>query len=259
MTNFFDYAKTNIVPLVPLIFPLVLLSQILIQLLSGIGRKAKVKIYEAGRIEIGFSHLGPSISLLGTLKAEKKNAFISKIDLNVSKKNSDWNRTFEWRAFKPYTFSLIPQEENIRLEYVSAFLLSTDESFKYSIIFVDESFIDAHYNTIIEIQHIWQAFKKELRKEQSEITDDDFDNFFKQNRTTEILEIIDKAFYWEPDIYTIEMCVHTQKPASKFKTSFKTQINKEEIFTLKENYKSILKLACGLKANCKYLFFKYDK
>ncbi|KPA15501.1 hypothetical protein MHK_004306 [Candidatus Magnetomorum sp. HK-1] len=257
MDNFLVYAKTNIVPIVPLIFPLVILSQILIQLLSGIGRKTKVKIYEAGRIEIGFSQMGPSISLLGTLGAEKKNAFISKIDLQVSRKNSSWKRTFEWRAFKPYTFSLIPQEENVQLESVSAFLLTTDNSFKYNIIFVDDLFIDEHYDKIVQIQTLWQSFREKHSKELTEKIDEDFETFYQQDNIQEIIDKIDKAFYWEPDIYNIEMCVHTQNPSKKFKSNYQTQIKEENIVKLKDNYKNIFKLACNLKANCKYLFLKY--
>jgi len=260
MGNFFEYAKTNIVPIIPLVFPLVILSQILIQLFSTIGRKTKIHAYKSGRIEIGFSQFGPSITLLGTLKAEKRNGFINNIKLDVSKKNSSWERSFEWRAFKPYTFSLIPQEENIKLEFVSAFLLTTDQSFKYNIIFLDDAFIDEHYDKIVSIQNLWQKYKNNNQLEEiSEISEKHFCIFKESEEVVELLEKIEQIFYWEEGVYDIEMCIHTQRPSSKFITNYQTKINEEEIVKLKSNFINIIKFACGFNTNFKSIFLKYNE
>lgn len=67
METFIAFTQKNILPLMPLVFVLVMLSQVVLGLLSALFRRSKVKVYPSGQIEIGLSKFGSTIALFGTL------------------------------------------------------------------------------------------------------------------------------------------------------------------------------------------------
>ncbi len=254
MEQFVIYAKSNLLPLVPLVFVLVILSKFILELLSRIGKKPKVQVYPAGKAEIGFSQYGPTIALFGTIRAQKADAFISEIEIKISSSARDMSRVMKWRAFKPYIFGLIP-DNKIKLELVSAFLLTVSSPFKYNIVFADDPFIEKYSPLVPKVQALWEAYKKDV----PEKSHSDFEEFLETEEMQNILAEFRSSFYWKTGKYNLEMLIHTSTPDKVYKTSFEFTLSSEQIEVLEGNPVKILRLICGTEANCKYVFSEYTK
>ncbi|MBF0102400.1 MAG: hypothetical protein HQK77_15970 [Desulfobacterales bacterium] len=256
MEQFLIYSKNNIVPLVPLVFVLVFISKFIIEILERIGKKAKIHIYPAGKLEIGFSQYGPTIALCGTMRAQKIDAFIAKIAIRVARKDSDFARLMDWRAFKPYVLGLIPDNE-IKLELASAFLLNINSPFKCNIVFVDDPFIAKYSVLIPKIQSLWETYKNNQDEEALSNLGASFEQFLKTEEIRDIIVTFTDAFYWEPGSYSLEMFIHTSNPDKIHKTLFAFDLSIQQTGLLKENIIKIIQLICNIKVNCKYVFSEY--
>lgn len=104
-------------------------------------RKAKIKIYETGTIEIGYIAFGPTIRLTGTLRTLNKNIFIKSIDLLIIREKDKAQHALKWFAFRPPTIDLTGSQP-VSMEIPSSFLISPDSPHKYNIIFNDEGLFE---------------------------------------------------------------------------------------------------------------------
>src|SRR3989339_1799575 len=62
--------------------------------------KPKIEIYETGFIQVGYSQFGPTIGLLGTIRALHKDCFIPAIRLRVNKNKDSSIHDFVWFVFR---------------------------------------------------------------------------------------------------------------------------------------------------------------
>lgn len=46
-------------------------------------KRPVIRVFEAGKVELGYSNFGPTIALNGTLKVENKDVFIRAIDVEL--------------------------------------------------------------------------------------------------------------------------------------------------------------------------------
>lgn len=83
MQQLFAYVTIDIVPFMPVVFGLVMISQIILGSVRRIGKKPVWQVYPAGTIEIGLSQYDPTVTLLGIVRAQHTDLFITKINLNV--------------------------------------------------------------------------------------------------------------------------------------------------------------------------------
>jgi CRISPR/Cas system CMR subunit Cmr4 (Cas7 group RAMP superfamily) len=244
MEEFVAYAQKNLLPLMPLVFALVMVSQGILGLLSLLFNRAKVKIYSAGLIEIGLSQFGSTIALFGTLQALSKDSFITQIKLVVSDSAQQFTRTFEWRALKPYTFSLLPMEE-IKLELVSAFLLSTKAPVKHNVVFVDDELLKQYAEEIIKINQLWHVNEQQ-----------DMQTFWQTEPVQTLLARLRKDFYWQAGRYNLKVEIYT--PNKVHNQQFQFELTEQQVAVLKGNVVKIVEFICGHPSkfdyvNCSYL------
>ena len=244
MEAFIAFTQKNLLPLLPLVFVLVMLSQALLRLLSALFIRPKIKVYPSGQIEIGLSQFGSTIALFGTLQAQIGDNFITKIELMVKDTTGQIFRTFEWRAFKPYTFSLVPNEE-LKLELVSAFLLSTKAPFKYNIVFVDDELLKSYVGEILKIQQLW---KNDEKKE--------VEAFLKTDAVQTMRVNCQKYLYWRAGHYNLNMVIHTSNKA--YTTQFEFNLTEQQVEVLTNNIIQIVRFICDEKAQFPYVYCEYS-
>jgi hypothetical protein len=255
MEEFVNYATKNLVPLVPLVFALAMASQIIVTIVSRMGKKPKIHIYPAGNVEIGLSQHGPTVALFGTLRVQNADAFISKIEVVVSKIDSAWSRILEWRAFKPYTFSMIPHDE-MKWELISAFLVTTQAPFKFNIVFVDDPFLVEYSPHVLKIRSLWETYKKDA-SDKTASPQLFVEEFLKTEEVQDTVMNLKKASYWEPGKYTLKMLVYTSNPNKFHKTVFEFTLSQEQSEVLEGNVIKVLQLVCGMDVACEYVYPAY--
>lgn len=165
----------------------------------------------------------------------------------------------DWRALKPFVFGLIPNSD-IKMELVSAFLLSTQLPFKYNILFVDDLFVKEYSRQVMQIQPQWDAYKSENNLKEGvalSVSQNNLEDFVKTENVQKVLTDLGKAFYWEEGRYKIEMLVHLSNPNRVHKALFEFSISKEQLDLLKSNCLKIIHLLCGEKVYFEHVFSEY--
>lgn len=234
-------------------------------------RKPIVEIYESGNIEVGFSNYGPTIGLTGTLRSIHKDSFIKTIKILITRMSDSASHTLNWRALRSNTFSLT-QNAPTTLEICSSFLLTTDNPFKYNIVFIDDEFIANISSKVGSIPHNWQKFKQQRLKDLDEEEDTDittllehpmlesilFDEFLETEIAIGAYTILDRAFYWDSDSYGMEIVVQTSNPNMVHSKKLKFEMNEEDIDLLRANTVSVIKAMCGLTDTWNFAYPQYE-
>jgi len=242
--TFAIFTKHNLLPLIPLVFMLVVISQALIKLLSYLLIQAKLKVYPAGHIEIGLNQFGSTIGLFGTLFSENRDNFVTHIEVEVTEAMGQWTRTFEWRALKPYTFGLMPADD-IKLELASAFLVSSKAPFKYNIVFVDDNLLKQYRTDILKIRQLWEDDTKQ-----------DLKSFLQTGVVQTLLTKLHNEFYWKAGAYNLKMVIHTLQKTHT--THFQFSLKAQQVEALKNNIPKIINFICEKQSNFFSVYCEYQ-
>lgn len=227
-----EFAQNYLVPLVPLVFALVALSQIVLAVLAKLTTRPRVEVYPTGPVEIGFGRFGPTVTLLGTLRTLKADAFITNIQIIV--RCRDLVRRFEWRAFKPFTFGFRP-EEDVRLEPAAPFLLRTVEPFKYHIVFVDDAFVAGLLPQVRPVIDLWWDFKARHAGEEAP----PYEEFYGRPEVQAVAALLEEKFYWLAGDYELELRLHHSKPGKYAKATYRFALTPQDVAALRDNVRAI--------------------
>ena len=260
-----DFIRENILPLFSLVFPLVMVSQFLISIVTKLFVNPKFKLYPVGPMEIGFNRLGPSLTLFGTLQILRKDAFITRMNVIVRHTTGKLERSFEWRAFKSYTFGLHADRQNIQLEPVAPFLLKAEAPHKYNIIFVDDSFARKGTRQADAIVDAWEKFQLThplaagaSPSSPNQLEVNDIETFLQQPPIQEIVKNWHQNVYWQAGNYQLEIQIyHTTKKASSFTYTF--TLTDDEVDLLHDNVDSLLLTLMGQEARYKKVYVPYEE
>lgn len=207
--------------------------------------KGKVIINEAGPIQIVYFPTGPSIYLRGTLVAEGKDQFITKMDIIVTKAKDNSTHKFEWYSSVDIKEEMVDAinisnklrppsgMQSINYNQPYPFMITTKQPFNYYILFCDISVFSDINNNLIKIKNEWRKTSgekeesdifgfqssgvlmrrymvnsdKEINKEINKLKDA-FDKFSKSKIYLDIEKILDRNCYWEPGKYELKMRIY---------------------------------------------------
>lgn len=248
------------------------LAQVWIIALFKKFKKPQVDIYESGNVEIGFSGFGPTIGLMGTMRCLHKDVFVQRMNATLTKLKDKSVHTFNWRAFRPNTYSLNPAEPP-RFEVASSFLLTSNNPFKYNIFFVDESFTAEIAPKVGEVSKSWIDFRMkrliELKKQYADkfelllgnpmLDQTLYEEFFNSGALTNAYTILDRSCYWEPADYTLSVQVQAAKPNRIFKKDFSFSLSEDDVKLLHLNTIAILRTLCGFNEQFNFASPEYKK
>ncbi|MEM7130902.1 MAG: hypothetical protein AAF702_31565 [Chloroflexota bacterium] len=263
--------------LAPIVFPLVMLSQLL---LGGLGfifklfTPPKIKFHPAGMIELGVDTMGPTISLFGTMQAQRRNFFITKIEVEAYHEVRKSVDTFEWRAFTPYVFGF-QLEEDVKYELVSAFALKTSEPFKYNIVFIDDSFIEEVSDEARRLVEDWKIFRAqsnmngigvsgvssaepshEIRPNSKDERYIQLESFYQQEQIQEIAQAWKDRIKWFAGPYQLTVNVYGAQYKAKHQYQF--QLSEKQAETLRNNVKQIIFALCGERPSYSKAYVSYE-
>lgn len=222
-------------------------------------RRGKVEIYETGLIELGYSTLGPTVGLLGTLRAVDRDLFIRGIKLKVVRQKDSSVHLFDWLFFRPQSLGT---NESAELAY--SFLLLTQQPFRYSIQFRDTGVFEDLKPALDELRDTWfrrwqQAGPTASMNAMELSSDPDpeeevFSEFSKDPVSLSTYSILQRRNFWEAGKYDLEMTVTASNPDRSFSRRWFFKLDDGEAERLRLNAIPIIRNTCGLQKVGHYNF-----
>lgn len=247
----------TITALMPIVFPLVFLSQLILGALGALIKllnRPHIYLYPAGEIAIGFDQLGPSTTLFGTMQAQRGNFFITKIEAVFRLPATQFERTLEWRAFRPYLFGLRAEEE-VKYELVAAFALKATEPFKYNIVFVDDAFIRQELERVRIVFDAWQEFQSKTGQELTGTAQ--VDAFYNEPDIQAVAATWQERMYWRAGAYQLDVVIHCNQ--RKLTSSYHFSLTEKDAALLRNNVKAMIRHLCGERVTFSKVFAPYGK
>jgi hypothetical protein len=217
-------------------------------------RKGRIDTHETGKIEVGYSGLGSTIAIMGTLRAVHEDQFVRSIELVLTRIRDNMQRRFEWLALRPASF-VIGVPAQTQLEIASGFMLLTSEPWKYHIVFLDPQFQAEVMSVVERVRNAWAAF---WAANGGAVPGADLNDLFQQFRMrrehVDAFTQLDRMLDWQPVEYAINVHVNTANPNNTFSRTFRFSVTAQDIVNLRMNCLRIIEESCGRPTTGLYYF-----
>jgi len=208
-------------------------------------RKGRIDLHQTGQIEVGYSGLGSTIALIGTLRAVHEDQFVHSIDLLLTRTRDNMQRKFEWAALRPLSI-IVGAATQPNLEIASGFMLLVSAPLKFNIVFKDPDFQAQVASVTAPTRGAWETF---WSNNGGAAPTADVSNLFFQFRDTlphvNAYAELDRMLDWQPVEYSLDVRVNTANPKRTFTTVFRFSLNAEDVQRLRFNCFRIIEEACG--------------
>ena len=111
-----------------------------------------IELHPTGHIKIGYSAFGPTLGLLGTLRAIANDKFISVIKITVIRCIDQAQHDFTWAVFRSPNI-IDGQSQNYQI--ACGLLVSTDEAHQFSIQFHDLANQERIDEPLTNLKKLW--------------------------------------------------------------------------------------------------------
>lgn len=219
--------------------------------------KPKLIPHPAGTIELGFSSLGPTLALLGTLECRRRQTFVRSMDILVVRLKDSSSHRFSWGIFRSLAFGTANQT----FELSSGFLARPEEPYRYNIQFWERTFQDEIRPKLEALRQAWQervvqqlgddlqtvASGSSAAPEAAELRgkfEKLYRQFSQQGLHVSTYENLQRMCYWEPGSYRIELRVATAQPSAVHTASWELLLEEKHVRSLRSNILKILQEAC---------------
>lgn len=129
-------------------------------------RRGKLSVYQTASIEIGFSTFGATVTLLGTLHAERRDVFVRSMIARATRLKDKAEHVFSWRAFRPRVINL--GEPSIHgLEAAGSFLIPGEGVHQYNVFFGSSAFVEEYEAMFRHVRDAWNRLRTETLAEES--------------------------------------------------------------------------------------------
>lgn len=219
--------------------------------------RPQVDVFETGFVEIGFSQLGPTIGLVGTLNARRRDAFVARVDLTVRREKDNLTHLFEWVAFKPNLVGSTQRgESSFDLPY--SFQVPLRQPRQYSIVFHDRETHRDILSCVAQLSSLWDEHIRRSERAASLIdsirrtaglsplvtgaaeVDELAAPYRGDSRHTEVYARLGRLFYWEPGDYEMILSLRLQHPRRAATRSYRFGLSSSECDRLRLNIINIL-------------------
>jgi hypothetical protein len=228
-------------------------------------KSPQVKLFEAGKIEIGYSNYGPTIGLNGTLIIENKDVFIRNINLELKRERDNSTHIFEWSYFRSNKIRL-SQPKDMEFELAAGFMLSTKQPQRFNILFIDNTSQKELFVILEQFQKAWNDFFwpkfRNAQLQNTTLSTDQFKHFVHPEFTKADIHIdtwgkVDRIRYWEKGKYSLKININSSSPDKTFNTIYNFTLTDDERL-ISYNSMEILDVVCNVGsdswnfANCDY-------
>lgn len=232
-------------------------------------RRGTLSVYETANIEIGFSAFGPTVTLLGTLRAQNKDIFIQRMRLRVVRASDRAEHTFTWRAFRPSVLALSGAQQG--LEIAGSFLVSTTAPQKYNVFFASAAFASQYESHVQPFRDSWQRFLYEQRQHQDTQVSDTiaqgqqdqspsaalFNQFIGSVSATALYTAVSNGFFWHAGSYELELQIETDRSQENLVKHWGFAIVPDDEQRLRLNIITLIRELCDLPVVYNFLYKDY--
>lgn len=232
--------------------------------------KGKLEIHPTATIEMGFSSFGPTVSLLGTLRAHERDVFVRRMRVRVVRLRDRAEHTFNWRAFRPNTISLNPTASPT-FEIAGSFLVTPGTPRQYNVFFASERFSSQYQAHVQPLRDTWQTFlEAQLRKvdealvgqigrvlENPAFASELFNQFIHDGHATQLHASVSNDFFWHAGDYDLEFGVETAGRAQSLTQRWRFTLSEKEEQDLRLNVVGIIRELCYLPVTYNFAYKDY--
>lgn len=272
MFRFWEWSKdtwTFVLAIIALVQPWV------VALHKRLFKSGAVDINEAALIEIGYSGLGATIGLIGTLRSRDRDLFIQSISLDVVRQKDGAKYQFNWVAFRTAK-TIVGQTGEIAIDVPASFMISQAEPFRYNIVFSDTKFFQEIRPTLEPLRQSWLAYLEKagqsdeleeylnssspaLKRKLLKTLEHTYEEFSQLPEQVKSLAALEKAFYWDPGTYRLSFHVRTAQPNRHYSKTWSFTLEEADVIKLRtNNAMTIMKETCGMEQVGQYLFLYTD-
>jgi len=209
--------------------------------------KGSLIIYKSGRLEVGYSNFGPTLTINGTLRAERKTVFVREISAVVTRERDGSVHQFEWTALKS-TQLRIGAEDPITLELPAAFNVSPAHPHRFNIFFSDRQTKSEFESALVTVEQAWQNYLNDHSEEinaamgtpgvtmktaKEGLYSSDFSRTSQEHR--DAFDILARSNYWTAGTYRIRFEVRTSGPDKEFSNEWEFSLSDQEFDSLRLN------------------------
>jgi hypothetical protein len=186
--------------------------------------KGKLTIFETGWIDLGFGGFGPTITLTGTFRAQRKDMFVRKVDIHLTRELDGATFMLEWVAFKAPQIK-IGDPTATTFEVPSGINVLVSQPMRYSIAFCDKKTQSQLNRQLILVSQEWRQFllhrqesiQKALKHStEGEIVERYFQDFVNTAVPQSALRLLAASNWLHSGKYRIRMEVKTASPDKTF-------------------------------------------
>lgn len=234
-------------------------------------KKGTVTVYKTGKLEVGHSNFGPTLTVAGTLLSTNKDVFISEIYLKAKRLKDDALQEFEWLAFRPQQFHL-KKSDQVTLELPSAFIVKPDSPHHFNIFFSGSQIRKEFEPFLIDLQQDWSQYlsnkrndieklSSELKITQQSVVEDLYNNdFFKNSEPSQkAWDIIRNKVFWEPGKFSVTLHVKTNKENISFQDKWSFSIDEQQHERFRLNSIAVINEMCVGHVNYNFAYVDYEK
>lgn len=233
-------------------------------------RRGVVEVYEGGNLEVAFSGFGPTMALVGTLRAIHQHVFVRNMTLTVVRQKDKAHLDLSWRAFRPNAIPLNSDAPH-SLEVASGFLLTTSGPHKYNVFFVSDQYIAEHQPAANRLTEAWKTFARTKRAQvdpAEPITADLanpviarlwVDEFMARPEPTALRDALNHTFFWLPGNYDLTLNVESARPVQLFERRWTFSVSEEESLQLRSNIIALIEGLCGLDSDFQFVYPEYER
>lgn len=219
-------------------------------------RQASIDVYETANIDVGYSTVGSTIGLQGTLRALHHDQFIRSIKLTVTRNSDGARHHFEWAGFRTLS-TVIPGSTsgNTPVEWPAGFMLTTAEPRRFNIVFADRD-LERQMRTILDpLQQEWQSallgawggtIPPQLDAAQFRAgSEAAYATFASKQQYLDAYTELDRICYWTAGRFALEMLVETARPSRSFSNCWEFELGSDDTNRLRLNRINILQITCS--------------
>ena len=235
-------------------------------------RKGTLAIYPAGTIEIGFGTFGPSIALLGTLRARGHDVFVDEMRIQVTRIKDNARKTLYWKIFRSTTISLAMNNPE-SVEIARSFSVTTDTPREYNVFLAPIDFASNYRAKIQPLKDAWHTLVTDtLRRNEPKLlnqlsavlqdpnlSDQIFDQFVHQDPAVELYTPLNNDFFWHASEYRIDLTIFCTDPTPDVVTSRMLSLDDQDERNLRLNAVSLIRELVGLPVVYNYASKNYPR
>jgi len=228
--------------------------------------KGKIEFHPAANIEVAFSSFGSTVALPGTLRAVKKEVFVSDMVVMITRLQDQAKHTFTWRAFRSIKFSATSMAPEA-IDLATSFNLLPTTPRPINVFYASADFASRYAQQAENLRAAWQLFvagkMTELGDQAASLAqttgfvDALFAEFGHQQVPLDLYSKINHGFYWQAGRYQLDLTINLASPISPAHYKWFFELTQDDEQKLRLNAIAMMKELCGIQIVYNFIYKPY--